>query len=82
METSSYKTGLICALTCAVIWGFLPIYWDALNPISSLVVIFYRIILMTLTCLAVQLYQTGSIKETWCAIWYYLLIIGSNTGSR
>lgn len=63
MENKNYKTGLTCALTCAVIWGVLPIYWDALNPISSLVVILYRIVLMTLTCLVVQLYQTRSIKE-------------------
>ena len=62
MENTNYKNGLTCALVCAVIWGFLPIYWEALNPISSLVVILYRIVLMTLTCLAIQFYQTRSIK--------------------
>ena len=63
MENKNYKNGLIYALSCAVIWGFLPIYWNALNPISSLVVIFYRIALMTLTCFAVEFYQKRNIKE-------------------
>ena len=63
MENKNYKNGLVYALSCAVIWGFLPIYWNALKPISSLVVIFYRIALMTLTCFALQLYQTKNIKE-------------------
>ena len=62
MENKNYKNGLIYALSCAVIWGFLPIYWNALNPISSLVVIFYRIALMTLTCFAVEFYQKRNIK--------------------
>ena len=62
MENKNYKNGLIYALLCAVFWGFLPIYWDALNPISSLVVIFYRITLMTLTCFIVQYYQVRNIR--------------------
>ena len=62
MENKNYKNGLIYALSCAVIWGFLPIYWDALNPISSLVVIFYRVTLMTLTCFLIQYYQTRNIN--------------------
>ena len=63
MENAKYKSGLIYALSCAVIWGFLPIYWNALNPISSLVVIFYRITLMALTCFAVQYHHTRNIKK-------------------
>ena len=62
MENKNYKNGLIYALSCALIWGILPIYWDALNPISSLVVIFYRVTLMTLTCFAIQYYRTRNIK--------------------
>ena len=62
MGDKNYKNGLIYALSCAVIWGFLPIYWNALNPISSLVVIFYRVTLMTLTCLAIQFYRVRNIK--------------------
>ncbi|WP_405727245.1 EamA family transporter RarD [Anaerotignum sp.] len=63
MGDKNYKNGLIYALSCAVIWGFLPIYWNALNPISSLVVIFYRVTLMTLTCLAIQFYRVRNIKK-------------------
>ena len=62
MGDKNYKNGLIYALSCAVIWGFLPIYWNALNPISSLVVIFYRVTLMTLTCLAIQFYRVRNIR--------------------
>ena len=57
MDNKNYKNGLLYALACAIIWGFLPIYWDALEPISSLVVIFYRVVLMTVTCLGIQYYQ-------------------------
>ena len=63
MENTKYRSGLICALSCAGIWGLLPIYWNALNPISSLTVIFYRITLMALTCLAIQVYKTKGIKK-------------------
>lgn len=50
MEKHNYKIGLISALACAVIWGFLPIYWDSLKPIDSFVIIFYRVFLMGLIC--------------------------------
>lgn len=63
MENMNYKKGLISALSCAAIWGFLPIYWNSLNPISSLVVIFYRITLMALTCLLIEYHQIGNIKK-------------------
>lgn len=80
LENKNYKNGLIYALSCAVIWGVLPIYWNVLNPISSIVVIFYRITLMTLTCIAVQLYQTRSIKAIFAPmfadkkkVWTYII---------
>ena len=59
----NYKNGLIYALSCAILWGILPVYWNALNPIGSLVVIFYRITLMTLTCLVIQYYYVRNIKK-------------------
>ncbi len=62
MQENNYKTGLLYALSCAVIWGLLPIYWNALDPIGSAVIIFYRIVLMTLTCFAIAFYQKRSIK--------------------
>ncbi len=62
MERNTYKTGLIYALSCAVIWGLLPIYWNGLDPIGSGVIIFYRVFLMALTCFALVFYQKRSLK--------------------
>ena len=39
----NYKLGLTAAITCSFLWGILPIYWKSLIPISSTVIIFYRI---------------------------------------
>ena len=41
-----YKIGIISMLACDVLWGVLPIYWQALRPIDSWVIIFYRIFLV------------------------------------
>jgi chloramphenicol-sensitive protein RarD len=41
---------MIAALTCSILWGFLPIYWQALRPIESSVIIFYRIALVGVVC--------------------------------
>ena len=62
MEKNNYKLGLTYALSCAILWGFLPIYWDALKPIDSFVIIFYRIVLMMLTCFLICYYQKRNIK--------------------
>ena len=40
---NQYRQGMASALGCAVWWGIMPIYWQMLQPISSLVIIFYRI---------------------------------------
>lgn len=34
------------ALLCQLIWGFLPIYWQALDPIESWKIVLYRILTM------------------------------------
>ena len=41
---SEYKKGLIAVISAMVIWGVLPGYWQALKPISSWVIILYRIL--------------------------------------
>ena len=43
---NKYRTGLICVLACQLMWGFLPIYWQALDPIESWKIILYRIFTM------------------------------------
>lgn len=58
-ERNDYKLGLTCAIGCAVIWGFLPIYWNALKPIDSAVIIFYRIVLMALVCFVLCVWKYG-----------------------
>lgn len=40
-----YKVGVACAILCALIWGVLPIYWKSLQPINSLLIMFYRLVL-------------------------------------
>lgn len=52
MNRNDYKAGLCSALLCALLWGLLPVYWNSLKPISSGLIIFYRIFLMPLVCFA------------------------------
>lgn len=37
---------MICVLACQIFWGFCPIYWQALEPIPSWMIILYRIVTM------------------------------------
>lgn len=50
-----YQIGMAAALACSILWGFLPIYWQALRPIESSVIIFYRIVLVGVVCFAASL---------------------------
>lgn len=59
---SEYSSGIKAALACAILWGFLPIYWQALRPIDSSVIIFYRIFLVALVCFIVSLKSYGWAK--------------------
>lgn len=43
---SEYKKGMLATLGSQLAWGVLPIYWHTLRPISSFVIIFYRIFLV------------------------------------
>ncbi len=56
--TSQYKIGLLTCIGCSALWGVLVLYWDALNPIPTYTVIFYRIFLVGLlsTILALCMY--------------------------
>ena len=59
-QKQDYKIGLISAVSCAVVWGLLPIYWNSLQPVSSGVIIFYRIVLMALVCYIVCAVRMGA----------------------
>ncbi len=45
-RNNDYRSGLIASIGCMTLWGILPIYWQALVPISSWVIIIYRILLV------------------------------------
>lgn len=57
-----YRVGMSAALSCAFLWGILPIYWQALRPIDSMVIILYRVFLAGLVCLIIALKKYG-LKE-------------------
>jgi len=61
----SYKIGILSMLSCDVLWGVLPIYWQALRTIDSWVIIFYRIFLVGLVSgiATVAIYGVPAIKE-------------------
>ena len=77
-KKKTYRTGLICALGCSGLWGILPLYWQALRPIPSSVIIFYRIFLVGVVCFlaALKLYGFDGIKaplkEKGAALKYFL----------
>ena len=44
-DKTQYKEGMIALLLCMFMWGLLPIYWKALIPIDSWIIILYRVFL-------------------------------------
>lgn len=50
MSTKAYRQGILACLGCSILWGILPLYWQSLRPISSDVIIYYRIFLVSLMC--------------------------------
>ena len=52
-----YRQGLISVLGSSIWWGIMPIYWQWLKPIDSIVIIFYRIVLVALVCLIAALIE-------------------------
>lgn len=58
-----YRKGVLAALACMTLWGVLPIYWKLLIPISSSVIIIYRIVLVFVSALGL-----AKIKYGWSRI--------------
>ena len=46
VQNNEYRQGVIYVLLCKLMWGFLPVYWESLNPIESWKIILYRILTM------------------------------------
>ena len=63
MNKPSERTGVLALTGCMLLWGFLPIYWRALIPISSGTIIIYRIFLVCVSAilLAKTRYSWGEI---------------------
>jgi chloramphenicol-sensitive protein RarD len=64
MKNKEYRIGMLGAILSSVTWGFLPIYWQALRPVDSIVIIFYRIVLVALVTFiaSIKLYGFEGIK--------------------
>lgn len=64
MKNNDYKVGMLCAISSAITWGFLPIYWHALRPIDSVVIIFYRILFVGIVTFiaSIKIYGISGIK--------------------
>jgi chloramphenicol-sensitive protein RarD len=61
---SEYRKGVMHILLCMLLWGVLPIYWKSLVPISSWVIIVYRILLVFVMAVLFALRN-----HTWQEIW-------------
>lgn len=61
-EKNQYRLGMMAILFCGFLWGLLPIYWDALKPISSFTIITYRIVLMSIMCYIICCFTIGPVK--------------------
>ena len=61
---NDYRIGILCVLACQVFWGFCPIYWQALEPIPSWMIILYRIVTMF-----VYSYAAARFKFSRAEIW-------------
>ena len=46
MNKNEYRKGALYVLLCQLMWGFLPIYWQSLEPIESWKIVLYRILTM------------------------------------
>ena len=80
-QGKSYRQGIFSSLMCNIWWGLMPVYWQALRPIGSWVIIFYRIVLVAAVCLiaAVAVYDKKTVfaplKDKKTVIRYVLAVI-------
>ena len=66
-DKKDYIKGMQAAVFCSALWGVLPLYWQALRPIGSGVIIFYRIFLVGLVCFAASagIYGIKEVLKPW-----------------
>jgi chloramphenicol-sensitive protein RarD len=58
------RTGLFCALSAYVCWGFIPLYFHAVSEVPPIVVLCHRIFWSVLFLVVVI-----SIRREWSAVW-------------
>ena len=63
-RSDDYRTGLLCVLACQLVWGVLPVYWQALVPIPSWIIILYR-----MTTMFVYTYIAARLRYSKEEIW-------------
>ena len=63
-KNNDYRNGVICVLACQLVWGVLPVYWQALVPIPSWIIILYR-----MTTMFVYTYIAARLKYSREEIW-------------
>lgn len=61
---NDYRNGVLCVLACQLVWGVLPVYWQALVPIPSWIIILYR-----MTTMFVYTYIAARMKYSRAEIW-------------
>lgn len=49
------ELGLFFAIICSVIWGVLPAYWKTLDSIPSILIMFYRLVLLCILVFLIDL---------------------------
>lgn len=54
--SKDYEKGVAFAALSYIMWGILPIYWKALDPINPLLIMFYRLVMAFLFVLIVALF--------------------------
>jgi len=60
MDKREYRKGLMVVLGCMFLWGVLPAYWKMLIPISSWIIIIYRVLMV---CVVAFIF--AKVKYSW-----------------
>ena len=87
-EKKQTRIGILCAVSSALIWGALPIYWKSIESLNSLSIMFYRVILafviVFIVCLIVygpkKIVEPLKDKKTIAAFFFAGLTISLNWG--
>lgn len=54
-EKKQHNAGMAAAVSCAILWGVLPVYWKSIEVIDSLVIMLYRLVMVCIVMVIVVL---------------------------